>query len=216
VSTTLSPALDRALDLLANPPAEPDVSKGYLDLLSAPTTDDADMARNTGVIQAAWASPIGSFLYDNAQALTRRFIASWQLPIDWLDIPPGGIALDVGSGPGSITTSLHGWVPPGITLPADIHLLNPAPAQRHRDGAARQTTPWLTDAPGDALGWASDYDFTDTSSQPRDLPAVDDLGWMLSEATHWRHGLPRMVNTLAKAGAAGTDPTAVHRSGVDW
>jgi hypothetical protein len=54
------------------------------------------------------------------------------------------------------------------------------------------------------LGWASDYDVTDTSSQPRELPAVDDLGWLLSEATHWRDGLPRMVNTLAKAGAGGT------------
>ena len=33
---------------------------------------------------------------------------------------------------------------------------------------------------------------------------MDDLGWLLSEATHWRDGLPRMVNTLAKAGAGGT------------
>jgi arsenite methyltransferase len=103
VSTTLPTALERALDLLTNAPAEPDVSKGYLDLLNVPTTDDADVAKNTGVIQAAWASPIGSFLYDNVQALTRRFIAAWQLPIDWLNIPPGGIALDVGSGPVDIS-----------------------------------------------------------------------------------------------------------------
>jgi SAM-dependent methyltransferase len=121
VSTTLPPALERALHLLTNAPAEPDVSKGYLDLLNAPTNDDADVAKNTGAIQAAWASPIGSFLYDNAQALTRRFIAAWQLPIDWLDIPPGGIALDVGSGPGSITTSLaHAAGPEGLALGVDI------------------------------------------------------------------------------------------------
>ena len=61
-----------------------------------------------------------------------------------------------------------------------------------------------TYAPSDPLGWATDYEVTDTSSQPRELPAVDDLGWLLSEATHWRDGLPRMVHTLAKAGAAGT------------
>jgi hypothetical protein len=61
-----------------------------------------------------------------------------------------------------------------------------------------------TYAPGDPLGWATDYAVADTSSQPRELPAVDDLGWQLSEATHWRDGLPRMVHTLAKAGAAGT------------
>jgi arsenite methyltransferase len=121
VSTTLPPALDRALGLLANPPAEPDASKGYLDLLNAPTTDDADVAKNSGAIQAIWASPIGSFLYDNAQALTRRFIAAWQLPIDWLNIPPGGTALDVGCGPGSVTAQLaRAAGPDGLALGVDI------------------------------------------------------------------------------------------------
>jgi ubiquinone/menaquinone biosynthesis C-methylase UbiE len=118
--TTVPPALQRALNLLADPPAEPDVSKGYLDLLGTASDDDAP-AKNTGAIQAAWASPIGSFLYDNAQALTRRFIAAWQLPIDWLNIPPGGTALDVGSGPGSVTSSLaHAAGPEGLALGIDI------------------------------------------------------------------------------------------------
>lgn len=118
LKTTLPPALSRALELLTDPPAEPDVSNGYLDLLSA--TDD-DVAKNDGAIQAAWASPIGSFIYDNAQALTRRFIAAMQLPIEWLDIPDGGIALDVGAGPGSITTSLaHAAGPDGLALGIDI------------------------------------------------------------------------------------------------
>jgi arsenite methyltransferase len=119
LKTTLPPALSRALDLLVDPPAEPDVSNGYLDLLGAPTDDD--VAKNGGAIQAAWASPIGSFVYDNAQALTRRFIAAWQLPIDWLDVPAGGVALDVGAGPGSITTSLaHAAGPDGLALGVDI------------------------------------------------------------------------------------------------
>ena len=78
-------------------------------------------AKNNGAIQAVWASPIGSFLYDNAQALTRRFVAAWQLPVDWLTIPPGGIALDVGSGPGSVTASLaHAAGPDGLALGVDI------------------------------------------------------------------------------------------------
>ena len=106
VSTTLPPALSRALDLLIDPPSEPDVSNGYLDLLGTSVDGDDEVAKNDGAIQAVWASPIGSFLYDNAQALTRRLIAAWQLPIEWLDIPEGGVALDVGAGPGSITTSL--------------------------------------------------------------------------------------------------------------
>jgi arsenite methyltransferase len=119
LKTTLPPALSRALDLLVDPPAEPDVSNGYLDLLG--TAADDDVAKNRGAIQAAWASPIGSFVYDNAQALTRRFIAAWQLPIDWLDIPEGGVALDVGAGPGSITTSLaHAAGPDGLALGVDI------------------------------------------------------------------------------------------------
>ena len=121
VNTTLPPALQRALDLLIDPPTDPDVSKGYLDLLGTPAAEDGGPAKNTGAIQAVWASPIGSFLYDNAQALSRRFIAAWQLPVDWLNIPPGGIALDVGSGPGSITASLaRAAGPDGLALGVDI------------------------------------------------------------------------------------------------
>jgi hypothetical protein len=103
-----------------------------------------------------------------------------------------------------VTDLAHGWIPPGITLPADVRLLEP---ERRTGNAATllgQTAVLATYAPGDPLGWASDYDVTDTSSQPRELPAVEDLGWLLTEATHWRDGLPRMVHTLAKAGASGT------------
>jgi len=118
VHISLPPALRRALDLLADPPAEPDVSKGYLDLLGA--EDDA-VPKNTGPIQAAWASPIGSMLYDNAQALSRRLITAFQHPAEWLNIPPGGIALDVGSGPGTVTASLARTAgPDGLALGVDI------------------------------------------------------------------------------------------------
>jgi arsenite methyltransferase len=115
VHVSLPPALSRALDLLADPPAEPDVSHGYLDLLNA--AEDQAVPKNTGAIQAAWASPIGSMLYDNAQAISRRLISAWQHPVDWLNIPPGGIALDVGSGPGNVTASLaRAAAPDGLAL----------------------------------------------------------------------------------------------------
>ncbi len=115
------PALRRALDLLVDPPADPDVSKGYLDLLGTGSADNDVVPKNTGPIQAAWASPIGSMLYDNAQALSRRLISAWQLPIEWLNIPPGGIALDVGSGPGNVTASLaRAAGPDGLALGVDI------------------------------------------------------------------------------------------------
>jgi arsenite methyltransferase len=119
VHVSLPPALRRALDLLADPPADPDVSKGYLDLLS--TAGDEAVAKNTGPIQAAWASPLGSMLYDNAQALSRRLISAWQHPVEWLNIPSGGTALDVGSGPGNVTSSLaRAAGPDGLALGVDI------------------------------------------------------------------------------------------------
>jgi arsenite methyltransferase len=120
VNTTMPPALARALELLIDPPTEPDVSKGYLDLLGS-TAEDAGPAKNTGPIQAAWASPLGSMLYDNAQAISRRLLAAWQLPIEWLNIPQGGVALDVGSGPGSVTPSLaRAAGSDGLALGVDI------------------------------------------------------------------------------------------------
>ena len=103
-----------------------------------------------------------------------------------------------------VTDLAYGWIPPGITLPAEVHLLEPARRKGTATALLGKTTLSATYAPGDPLGWATDYDATDTSLQPRELPPVDDLGWVLSEATHWRDGLPRLVNTLAKAGAAGT------------
>ncbi|MCV7398558.1 DUF5631 domain-containing protein [Mycobacterium fragae] len=103
-----------------------------------------------------------------------------------------------------VTDLAHGWIPPGITLPAEVTLLVPERRTGNAKALLGQTTLSVSYAPGDALGWATDYEETDTSSQPRELPPVDDLGWALTEATHWRDGLPRMVHTLAKAGAAGT------------
>ena len=129
----LSPALRRAVELLADPPAPPDVGKGYLDLLG-PGSADA-VPKNTGPIQAAWASPIGSMLYDNAQAFSRRLISAWQLPLEWLGVPPGGIALDVGSGPGNVTASLaRAAGEGGLALGVDISEAMLARAVRNEAG----------------------------------------------------------------------------------
>ena len=103
-----------------------------------------------------------------------------------------------------VTDLAHGWIPPSIALPTGVHLLDPARRSGTAAALLGQTTLSATYAPGDPMGWAPDDGVTDTSSQPRDLPPVDDLGWLLSEATRWRDGLPPIVHTLAKAGAAGT------------
>ena len=114
----MNTALQRAIELLADPPSNPDVSKGYLDLLSGV---EADAPKNTGPIQAVWASPIGSMLYDRAQAVARRVMTAWEQPAEWLDIPSGGAVLDVGSGPGNITASLaRAAGPGGLALGVDI------------------------------------------------------------------------------------------------
>jgi hypothetical protein len=102
------------------------------------------------------------------------------------------------------TDLAHGWTPPGLRLPADVRLLEPARRAGTAAALLGTTTMSATYTPGDPLGWATDIDVTETSSDPRELPVVDDLGWVLGQATHWRDGLPRMVNTLAKAGAGGT------------
>ncbi|WP_409435900.1 DUF5631 domain-containing protein [Mycobacterium sp. SMC-14] len=103
-----------------------------------------------------------------------------------------------------VTDIANGWIPSGIELPEGVQLLEPG----RRNGTATEMlgnpTESATYSPGDRLGWASDFAVTDTSVQPRELAPIADLGWQLSEATHWREGIPRMANTLAKAGAAGT------------
>ncbi|MFL0181506.1 DUF5631 domain-containing protein [Mycobacterium sp. SMC-15] len=103
-----------------------------------------------------------------------------------------------------VTDIANGWIPSGIELPEGVELLEPG----RRNGTATEMlgnpTESASYSPGDRLGWASDFAVTDASVQPRTLAPIADLGWQLSEATHWREGIPRMANTLAKAGAAGT------------
>lgn len=109
------------MGLLADPPARPDAAKGYLDLVEDARDAGAAPEKNTGAIQAAWASGLGSMLYDNAQAFARKYVKAWQLPVEWLNIPAGGVALDVGSGPGNVTASLaRATGPDGLALGMDI------------------------------------------------------------------------------------------------
>ena len=104
-----------------------------------------------------------------------------------------------------VTDLAHGWIPPGITLAGRravvgtraAHRQNVRPNRRSRR-ASRPTRPAIRCA------GRLTSPRRESSLQPRELPAVEDLGWQLSRATHWRDGLPRMVHTLAKAAAAGT------------
>jgi hypothetical protein len=103
-----------------------------------------------------------------------------------------------------VTDLAHGWIPPGIKLPAGVRLLEPGRRTGRASALIGDSTRTATYSPGDSLGWSIDFAATQPSVQPRELPAVQDLGWQLSHATHWRDGMPRIVHTLAKAAAAGT------------
>jgi hypothetical protein len=102
-----------------------------------------------------------------------------------------------------VTDLAHGWIPPGVTLPAGVELLAPA---RRRGRISEMLGDVVRSAayhPGDPFA-PGRPEAPATSAGARQLPRMDDLGWKLVEATHWRDGLPRMVHTLAKAGAART------------
>lgn len=176
---------------LAEPPVEPPPPVAATSRHAEPEADDTELTRQL---------PVAETGESHSERLERllKFVARQEPGLRWaVGIRDDGATL-------LVTDLAHGWVPPGITLPDEVRLLEPGRRKGTASALLGQTALLATYAPGDPLGWATDYEVTNTSSKPRELPGVDDLGWVLGEATHWRDGLPRMVNTLARAGAAGT------------
>ncbi|OBF50530.1 hypothetical protein A5787_00425 [Mycobacterium sp. 852002-50816_SCH5313054-b] len=126
------------------------------------------------------------------------FVVHQEPRLNWAigDRPDGSTVL--------VTDFAHGWIPPGIALPEGVRLLEPERRTGKVSALVGETLRTRTYAPGDSLGWLDDFAETAASARARELPAAHDLGWELSQATHWRDGLPRMVHTLARAAAAGT------------
>jgi hypothetical protein len=102
-----------------------------------------------------------------------------------------------------VTDLAHGWIPPGVDLPAGVDLLEP----QHRGGdlpaLLGPTALSATYTPGDPFGNAAQFAVMTRTKAVRRAPEVEDLGSRLAEATLRRHGLPRIAHTIAKAGAAG-------------
>jgi Family of unknown function (DUF5631)/Family of unknown function (DUF5632) len=103
-----------------------------------------------------------------------------------------------------VTDVAHGWIPPSLSLPTSVRLLEPGLRAKSVSELLGQTTLSAIYTPGDPLTGGSDYVADFAAANPRKLSAIDDLGWQLTRATHWRDGLPRFVHSLAKAAAAGT------------
>ncbi|MGD9622215.1 MAG: DUF5631 domain-containing protein [Mycolicibacterium sp.] len=101
-----------------------------------------------------------------------------------------------------VTDVMWGWIPPGVVVPAGAVVLEPA----RRSGRMQEWVGALEDSveyvPGnrierDGLGGGGQEPFAV-------VEADADLGWHLGEATRLHEGLPRIVHTLARAGAGRT------------
>jgi SAM-dependent methyltransferase len=113
---TIPEALRRALPLMANPPKTPDVTHGYLDLLG-----EQRAGESPGPIQSLWNSTIGSGLYHTVQAVLRKVLLTTNLPESVLRLEPGSQVLDVGCGPGNLTTKVGNIVgSSGLALGLDV------------------------------------------------------------------------------------------------
>lgn len=101
-----------------------------------------------------------------------------------------------------VTDLASGWIPPGIDLPAAVTLLNPAFRYNDLMALVGEVTLSASFHPGHYL--PQDDDPPTTSTRPRHTPDIEEFGWELNRATHWRDGLPRIAHTLAMAAARQT------------
>lgn len=101
-----------------------------------------------------------------------------------------------------VTDLAGGWIPPDIDIPVGVRLLRPGSRRAGLSALLRGAALTETYHPGQYL--PREAQSVPTSLRARDTPAVDELGWQLSQATKWRDGLPRLAHTLARAVSART------------
>jgi Family of unknown function (DUF5631)/Family of unknown function (DUF5632) len=104
-----------------------------------------------------------------------------------------------------VTDLASGWIPPGIAVPSVVTLLEPGDRRGDIEALLGQVSASASYTPLHYLPESADNaEPIPTSPRPRQVPAVDELGWELGQATNWRDGLPQMAHTLAKAASTGT------------
>ena len=125
-----------------------------------------------------------------------EFVVRQEPRLNWAvgDLPDGTTVL--------VTDLAHGWIPAGINLPAGVRLLEPERRTGRVSALIGDAARVVTYAPGDSLRRSADFAATKSSLEARELPAIADLGRVLSEATRRFDGLPRIAQRLADAAAA--------------
>jgi hypothetical protein len=108
-----------------------------------------------------------------------------------------------------LTDLAGGWIPPGIEIPSAATLLEPGRRRGDLESLLGEVKLAVNHTPDRYVPEADEP--VPASSRPRRAPEIEELGWELSSATHWRDGLPRLAHTLAKAASSGTgvDPSEV-------
>ncbi|HEY2085425.1 MAG TPA: DUF5631 domain-containing protein [Mycobacterium sp.] len=108
-----------------------------------------------------------------------------------------------------ITDLADGWIPPGVEIPSVVTLLEPRRRRGDLEALLGEVKTAVMHTPDRYV--PEEDESVPTSPRPRHAPEIEELGWELSSATHWRDGLPRLAHTLAKAASSGTgvDPSEV-------
>jgi hypothetical protein len=108
-----------------------------------------------------------------------------------------------------ITDLADGWIPPGVEIPSVVTLLEPGRRRGDLEALLGEVKTAVMHTPDRYV--PEEDESVPTSPRPRHAPEIEELGWELSSATHWRDGLPRLAHTLAKAASSGTgvDPSEV-------
>jgi hypothetical protein len=102
-----------------------------------------------------------------------------------------------------VTDLASGWIPPGIDLPAAVTLLEPRRRRGDLVALLGEVSVAASYTPFHYLP-AEEGEPVPASPRARRAPQIEELGWQLSRATHWRDGLPRIAHTLAVAASRGT------------
>jgi Family of unknown function (DUF5631)/Family of unknown function (DUF5632) len=193
----------------ASAPVSPSAGAGGLaqPVVRQPTVTAVTHAAPAGIGEQAVVATAGGAAAGAASATAAAkarlqrlvdFVASQEPRLRWAagEQPDGTTIL--------VTDLASGWIPPEIAIPSVLTLLGPGDRRGDLEtllgevSASVSYTPlhYLPESPNDGEPIPS-------SLRPRQVPAVDELGWELGQATKWRDGLPMMAHTLAKAASSG-------------